>query len=105
MQEDEDMEAHYRGHRWDGATSDSDSEGEHEHEQQHEAAVSEAAFSSRRHPQHVQVIQQEGDTAMDEDSEKEIDQMTEAPKGTGNEVDFWGDFRMGGCILMQWNMI
>ncbi|KAH9552486.1 hypothetical protein CY35_09G069300 [Sphagnum magellanicum] len=86
--EDEDMEAHYRGHRWDGATSDSDSEGEHEHEQQHEAAVSEAAFSSRRHPQHVQVIQQEGDTAMDEDSEKEIDQMTEAPKGTGNEMDF-----------------
>jgi hypothetical protein len=36
----------------------------------------------------VQVIQQEGDTAMDEDSEKEIDQMTEAPKGTGNEMDF-----------------
>jgi hypothetical protein len=36
----------------------------------------------------MQVIQQEGDTAMDEDSEKEIDKMTEAPKGTGNEVEF-----------------
>jgi hypothetical protein len=45
MQEDEDMEARYQGHRWDGAMSDSDSEGEHEHKQQHEAAVSEAAFS------------------------------------------------------------
>jgi hypothetical protein len=53
----------------------------------------------------MQVIQQEGDTAMDEDSEKEIDKMTEAPKGTGHEVEFWGDFRMGDYILMQWNMI
>jgi hypothetical protein len=41
----------------------------------------------------------------DEDSEKEIDKMTEAPKGTGNEVEFWGDFRMGGYILMECNMI
>ncbi len=39
------MEARYQGHRWDDAMSDSDSEGEHEHKQQHEAAVSEAAFS------------------------------------------------------------
>jgi hypothetical protein len=41
----------------------------------------------------------------DEDSEKEVDKTTEAPKGTGHEVEFWGDFRMGDYILMQWNMI
>jgi len=35
----------------------------------------------------------------DEDSEKEVDKMTEAPKGTGHEVEFWGDFRMGDYIF------
>jgi hypothetical protein len=35
MQEDEDIETHYKGHRWEGAMSVSDSEeGEHKQEQQ-----------------------------------------------------------------------
>jgi len=35
MQEDEDIETHYKGHRWEGEMSDFDSEeGEHKQEQQ-----------------------------------------------------------------------